>query len=128
MIHRHVEPAFQDQRGAIADVLEGEPVEHVTIIDSAPGAVRGNHFHRETNQWVYVLRGALHYVVEGPDGEREQGTVRPGDLLMTGPMEKHAMEALEPSSMVVLTRGPRGGRKYETDTYRLDEPLIPTSA
>jgi hypothetical protein len=34
------------------------------------------------------------------------------------------MEAIEPTTMVVMTRGPRGGREYESDTFRLDEPLI----
>jgi hypothetical protein len=24
----------------------------------------------------------------------------------------------------VMTRGPRGGREYESDTFRLDEPMI----
>jgi quercetin dioxygenase-like cupin family protein len=125
MIHRHLESAFADERGAITDVLEGEEVEHVTVIDSLPGSVRGNHFHRETYQWVYVVSGAFRYVVEGPDCGYREGTARAGDLLLTEPMEKHALKALEPSTMVVLTRGPRGGRKYEADTFRLEEPLIP---
>jgi hypothetical protein len=44
---------------------------------------------------------------------------------MTGPHEAHAIEALEDTTMVVMTRGPRGGREYESDTYRLDAALIP---
>jgi hypothetical protein len=27
--------------------------------------------------------------------------------------------------MLVLTRGPRGGDDYESDTFRLEVPLIP---
>jgi hypothetical protein len=39
-------------------------------------------------------------------------------------MDAHAIEALEDTTMVVMTRGPRGGREYESDTFRLAEPLI----
>lgn len=127
MIVAHISPKFEDERGVIADILQNEPIEHVSVIESNPGAVRGNHFHKDTYQWVYIVRGALRYVVKGPGNEVNTGVVRAGDLLMTGPMEAHAMEALEPSFMVVLTRGPRGGQNYESDTYRLSEPLIRNS-
>jgi hypothetical protein len=47
-----------------------------------------------------------------------------GDLVFTGFNEAHALRALEPSEIMVFTRGPRGGRNYETDTYRLEEKLV----
>ena len=56
---QHVEYSIQDGRGTIADILEDEPIEHVTVIESKTGAVRGNHVHRETHQWVYVVTGKL---------------------------------------------------------------------
>ena len=124
MIVKHIEKAFEDERGSIADVLEDETIEHVTLITTAKGAVRGNHFHRETYQWLYVLSGALRYVVRAGEGSLESGVVGAGDLLMTGPMEAHALEAVEDTNMIVMTRGPRGGREYESDTFRLDEALI----
>jgi quercetin dioxygenase-like cupin family protein len=121
---RHVDNAFEDVRGSIADILEDETIEHVTLITSAAGAIRGNHYHRETHQWVYVIAGALRYVSRDAAGAVERGTACVGDVLHTGPMDAHAMEALEHTTMVVMTRGPRGGREYESDTFRLDEPLI----
>ena len=48
----------------------------------------------------------------------------PGNLAVVGEMEQHALRALEDSELLVFTRGPRGGKEYETDTYRLDTPLI----
>ncbi len=122
---RHIEKAFEDGRGSIADILEGEIIEHVTLITTAAGAVRGNHYHRETHQWVYIVSGALRYVTSDAEGRAESGVVRAGDVLGTRPMDAHAMEALEDTTMVVMTRGPRGGREYESDTFRLDDQLIP---
>jgi dTDP-4-dehydrorhamnose 3,5-epimerase-like enzyme len=121
---RHVANAFEDARGSIADILEDETIEHVTLITTTPGAVRGNHYHRETYQWVYIVSGALRYVTRDDAGSVERGVVHAGDVLFTGPLGAHAMEAIEPTTMVVMTRGPRGGREYESDTFRLDEPLI----
>jgi oxalate decarboxylase/phosphoglucose isomerase-like protein (cupin superfamily) len=127
---QRVERAFEDARGSIADILEDEIIEHVTLIATSAGAVRGNHVHRETHQWVYIVSGALRYVTRDEQGDLERGVVRAGDRLYTGPMDAHAMEALEDTTMVVMTRGPRGGREYESDTFRLEDPLIadPVSA
>jgi quercetin dioxygenase-like cupin family protein len=77
---------------------------------------------------VYVVAGALRYAVRNRAGEIERGTARAGDVLHTGPHEAHALEAVEAATMVVMTRGPRGGREYESDTFRLEEPLIASDA
>ncbi len=124
MIVKHIDKAFQDARGSIADVLEDETIEHVTLITTAKGAVRGNHVHRETHQWLYIVNGVLAYAVRAEAGPLRTGTVHAGDVLATGPMEAHALQALEDTTMVVMTRGPRGGREYESDTFRLSELLI----
>ncbi len=124
MIVKHIEKAFADGRGSIADILEDETIEHVTLITTAKGTVRGNHYHRETHQWLYIVSGVLAYAVCEGGGPPETGEVRAGDVLGTGPMEAHALVALEDTTMVVMTRGPRGGREYESDTFRLAEPLI----
>jgi quercetin dioxygenase-like cupin family protein len=49
----------------------------------------------------------------------------PGDLVATGPNERHALQGIEESTLMVFTRGPRGGKEYESDTFRLEVPLIP---
>lgn len=124
----HIEKAFEDARGSIADILEDEPVEHVSIITTVAGSVRGNHVHRATHQWIYIIQGALRYATGLPGAGVVRGVARAGDVLATGPGEAHAVEALEDTTMVVMTRGPRGGREYETDTFRLDAPLVEPGA
>lgn len=125
MIVRHIDATFQDERGVIEDILENEQFEHATMIRSVAGAVRGNHYHERTWQWVFIVSGAVRYVVGLPSGETEGGVIRANDLLLTGPMESHALETLEDTVMLVLARGPRGGSGYEDDTFRLEQPLIP---
>ena len=115
--------AFTDERGIIRDLLV-EPLDSVTRIFTARGAVRGNHYHRETYQWTYVLRGRLRVVTRMPEGQPTQGLLMEGKMMVSPPMEEHAWEAMEDTAVMVFTRGPRSGADYESDTIRLDVPLI----
>lgn len=114
---------FEDERGKIIDILEKEVIEYVTLISSKKGAVRGNHYHKESLQYTFVLKGSLKLLTQMPRGEIKIMIVKGGDLVFTPPMERHALIALVDSEFLVFTRGPRGGKNYEKDTYRLTEKL-----
>lgn len=127
---RRLLPAFEDGRGVITDILAGELVDSVTIITTRGGAVRGNHYHRETTQYVYVISGRMRMTIQ-PTGQPSRSfVVTAGDLVVTPPNERHAMRALEDTVFLALSRGPRGGSGYEGDTVRLsgDEVLDPPDA
>ncbi len=57
----------------------------------------------------------------------EQSLVVKGDLIASPPLESHAFEALEDSVLLAFCKGPRAGTQYETDTYRLEVPLVKES-
>ncbi|VVB67730.1 Cupin [uncultured archaeon] len=111
--------AFEDERGEIIDILENEAIEYVTFISSRKGAIRGNHYHNDSIQYAFVLKGSLKVITQIPGSEVESKIARSGDLIFTPQREKHVLIALEDSEFLVLTRGPRGGKNYETDTFRL---------
>jgi oxalate decarboxylase/phosphoglucose isomerase-like protein (cupin superfamily) len=117
-------PAFRDQRGTITDLVQGEPFDAASIITSAKGSVRGNHYHRETLQIMFVIKGRVEIVTQMPGGPVRRSMAGAGDLVRTPPIERHAIVALEDTEVLVLTKGPRSGSDYESDTYRLEEPLI----
>lgn len=123
-----IKTSFSDERGDITDIMVKENVEYVTLITSAKGVVRGNHYHKETVQWAYLLKGKMKILTQFPGQPVEAGVMTEGDLVLTGKNERHAMEALEDSTFLVFTRGPRGAEDYEKDTFRLAEPLTDTSA
>jgi quercetin dioxygenase-like cupin family protein len=114
-----VSDRFEDHRGVIQDWFDGRPIDAVTHIVTAKGAIRGNHVHRETVQWTLVLTGRLLMATGG--SEVEAG---PGTLTAHHPGDPHAWKALEDTDCLVFTRGPRAGENYEQDTYRLEEPLL----
>lgn len=118
-----IQCTHKDKRGEITDILVKEKIEYVTLITSAKGSTRGNHYHKETVQWVYVFEGSMKLLTQMPDSRVIATILEKGDLAMTEPTERHAMIALKDSAFMVFTRGTRGGEDYEKDTYRLSEPL-----
>ncbi len=116
-------PAFTDARGAITDILDGVPLNAVTIITNKKGAIRANHYHKKTVQYTYVLSGRVKYVSKGK-GRAKSAILKPGDLAVSPPTEWHATEALTDATFLALAHGLRHGRDYEKDTFRLAEPLI----
>ena len=113
----------RDDRGAIMDLIERANINAVTFISFKKGAVRGNHYHKQTTQWNYVLRGKIRLVAQAGDQVPEEAILESGGFAVTEPMEKHALVGVEDSEMLVFTQGPRGGKEYESDTFRLEVPL-----
>jgi len=113
-----------DARGNIIDLVQGEPFDAASIISTLAGGIRGNHYHNETFQVIYVLTGSLRLVTQMPGHAAITPIAKAGDLIRTPPVERHAVQAIEDCTMVVLTRGPRAGNNYESDTLRLVDPLI----
>lgn len=115
---------FEDHRGLIEDLLV-EPLDAVTRIFTVKGAVRGNHVHEKTHQWAYVLSGRLLTVHLDPGTDarvtREYG---PGEMASEPPGVPHAWRAVSDCTVLVFTKGPRSGENYESDTRRLEVPLL----
>lgn len=114
---------FKDERGEIVDLIEDRNINAVTLITFTKGSVRANHYHKETTQWNYLLKGKIKLVVQVGGGVIEERILEPGDLVSTAPMEKHALVGVEDSDLLVFTEGPRGGKEYESDTFRLEKPI-----
>ena len=120
-------PVFKDKRGKITLILENEHIEHAAIITFKRGAIRGNHYHEKSSQYVFVLRGALKLLTHSPPQRKKVRILKPGDLVFTPPLERHAFVALKKSEIIALTKGPRENEKrYEGDTFRLhgEEVLV----
>ncbi len=115
---------FSDDRGEIRDILQNEIVNSLTILTCAKDSIRGNHLHKETTQFTYVIKGRLLLATKYESEDMQTREVVEGDLVNSPPMEQHAFKALEDSIILAGCYGPRAGSQYETDTYRLEIPLI----
>ena len=115
---------YRDRRGKITDMIEGESINAVTKVTFNKGAIRGNHFHKKTIQYNYLLTGKIKLLTQTGKEKIKKTIVKSKSLFVIFPNEKHAFEAMENSELMVFTRGPRGGKEYESDTFRLEKPLI----
>lgn len=115
---------FIDNRGEIRDIIAHINVDAVTYISCEKDAVRGNHYHKKTEQYDYVLEGKILCVTKDKLGKIKRKTIVKGDLVYHPPFEAHAFKALEKSAFLSMTKGPRNGKDYESDTIRLDKPII----
>jgi oxalate decarboxylase/phosphoglucose isomerase-like protein (cupin superfamily) len=115
--------SFRDKRGDIIDLISQEKINAVTLITFKKGAIRANHYHNKTTQWNYVLSGKIKFLTQMPKGRVVKTIAKKGDFVVTVPMERHSLAGMADSVILVLTKGPRGGKEYETDTFRLEEPL-----
>lgn len=118
---------FKDDRGIIADVFYEHNINHVAIISSTPNALRGNHYHKETTQHILITKGSLEYWYKDLHSNESSKMYLAvvGDLISTPPYEIHALKITEEGNeFVVFSEGKRGGKDYESDTYRV-ESIIP---
>ena len=86
-----------DDRGRIADAFFGVNINHVVVIDSLKGAVRGNHYHKETVQSILITKGSMEYWYKklNDDLPAQFVIAVEGDVITSDNNEIHAMKMLE---------------------------------
>ena len=116
--------SFSDKRGFIIDLLVKKNINAITLITQKKGKIRGNHFHKNTIQWNYLVKGELELFTKKNKGKIIKTIMKKGDLVVASKNESHAFKALKNSEFLVFTQGPRGGKEYENDTFRLKNPIL----
>ena len=122
--------SFEDKRGKIIDVFVNSPKEHCLIVTFTKDAVRGNHFHKKSTQFSFVLSGELDFYFAKVDKKNgklkkvKKRTVKKNTFITHEPYEAHAFKSKKRSVLVAFSCGIRGGIRYEKDTFRLKDKLI----
>ena len=113
--------SFEDERGTIIDLFFKAKIDHVAIIDSVPGAIRGNHYHANSVQHMFIIDGSLEYWFKNEEMDQPQFALcQPGDLITSKQNEVHALKiSAEGCRFMAFTEGQRGGSDYESDTFRV---------
>ena len=116
----------EDDRGTIVDIFYKHNIEHIAVIESVKGSIRGNHYHKQTTQHMLITKGSLEYWHKplGSEEKAECVLLERGDFVSTPPNEVHALRIVEDNEFIVFTEGLRGGKDYEQDTFRLKESII----
>ena len=119
-------PDFIDHRGSITDLFYDDKINHVTHIKTKDiSSVRGNHYHKHTTQAMYMLKGSLFYWYKGLEEPTAKSLrVKTGEIVVTQQNEIHALTFDEENEFIVFTWGLRGGKDYESDTFRVDSIIV----
>jgi uncharacterized RmlC-like cupin family protein len=78
-------------QGELAQFHDGEVgIRYLAAIQFVSGTTRGNHYHREKQEWVYMFVGAVLVVVEDVGTKvRETFSMVTGDLVYISPNVAH---------------------------------------
>ena len=120
----------KDKRGKIIDIFVNKPKDHCTLVTFNKNSIRGNHFHKKSEQFSYIIDGKLLMLSAKIDkngkiiGTIKKEIISKNFLVSHKPFYAHAFKAIKKSSMLAFVNGTRGGKKYELDTYRLKTKLI----
>ena len=121
---------FKDSRGEITDLIENEKINAVTLITINKGAIRGNHFHKQSTQFTFILDGKFKLYRAKVDengkvlGEIKCDIIEKNELITHPAHEAHTLEAIsDNTSILAFACGKRGGSYYEDDTFRLETKL-----
>ena len=113
---------FIDKRGLIADIIYNTKINHIAYIVTKKNGIRGNHYHKKTIQYTFVLDGKIKYFFKKKTSKKISFLIlKKGDLIESKFNEIHAFKTLSKKSvMLALSAGIRGGKDYEKDTFRVD--------
>jgi dTDP-4-dehydrorhamnose 3,5-epimerase-like enzyme len=131
-IIKNIKKFSSDHRGEIIDIFTHEPKDHCTIVTFIKNSIRGNHFHKESIQSAYVLEGKfkIYNVMIDKDLNYNPKNIEivvaeKGHYITHEKFEAHAYKCMsKKGSLIVFTKGVRGGKFYEDDTFRLEIKLV----
>jgi len=117
---KKINPVHEDERGVIADLLN-KKISHVGLITTEAGAVRGNHYHKESIQYSYILSGKFEVLISPVDNRKKIKKIilNEGELMIIPPNVIHRFKAIERAVMVDMISESREGANYEKDVVRV---------
>lgn len=119
-----IEPAFEDERGSIWDLLTDENIHHIGFLISKKGSIRGSHYHKEQKQYTLVTKGKIKVTVknlQNNDSKIEIEELSQMEMVFFPPFYYHSIEAIEDAECLVFTSKSRKGTGYEDDTFRIKD-------
>ena len=96
--------SFVDKRGLIIDVYVNAPKEHCLIVTFEKGAVRGNHYHKKSTQFSFLLSGELDFYYAKIDKKNgkvkkiRKKIIKKNTFITHKPYEAHAFKSKKKSS------------------------------
>jgi hypothetical protein len=93
-------------QGELAQIHNSdEGLRYLAVIELCVGSVRGNHYHKIKEEWVYVTQGRLVALVQDiQTNERASVALATGDLLLIQTHIAHALQPVEAGQALEYSR------------------------
>jgi dTDP-4-dehydrorhamnose 3,5-epimerase-like enzyme len=112
-MYRLIQPYFchNDTRGALRGIVNFGVWQELNYISSSADMVRGNHYHRETEELFFVLQGRIRVTVQRVEhgrlaGIMEEFIVSEGSIFMVETMVNHVFHVLEDAQWINMLSKP----------------------
>jgi|SRR5215831_11179983 len=104
-------------QGELAQLYDSEQgIRYIAHIELRAGSVRGNHYHKVKQEYVYMLSGRVSLVLEAAETtHRETCEMKQGDLALIQPGIAHALQVNQSGQAVEFSPN----RFDAGDIYRL---------
>lgn len=80
---------FVDGRGSFTSILNRGEWKEVNLVESREGAVRGNHYHKHTTEYIYLLSGEAEVTLQPMSQPAETVHMLPGEGIFIYPFTNH---------------------------------------
>ena len=89
-------------QGELAQFYDAnEGMRYLAFIDLHPGTVRGNHYHKIKEEWLYLITGEVLLIIQDMETKtREFVTLRAGDLVVISIGIAHALQVSLPGQAI----------------------------
>src|SRR3989338_7166785 len=89
-------PVFKDERGSIDTIFAGIPWKEINKFTSEKDAVRGNHYHKKTQELIFILYGKVEVNVRNvKTKETETLVIGKDEGVIIEPYDLHTITILE---------------------------------
>jgi mannose-6-phosphate isomerase-like protein (cupin superfamily) len=89
-------------QGELGQFYDGdEGMRYLAFIELRPGTVRGNHYHKRKEEWVYFIKGEVLLIAQDIETKsRETIPLKTGDLAIIQTGIAHALQVQAPGQAV----------------------------
>lgn len=103
-------------QGELAQFYDGKAgIRYIAFIELLAGNPRGNHYHKQKEEWIYLLRGALSLILEDvASKERSTTSLMAGDLVKISTGVAHTLKIIQPGAAIEFSTA----RFDPTDIHR----------
>jgi dTDP-4-dehydrorhamnose 3,5-epimerase-like enzyme len=114
-----------DERGSIEGLINKGNWQELNLITSDAGIVRGNHYHKKTQELFIILEGDIEVQTQAVDEGKLVGNlsihkVKAGDVFLVEPMTNHIFTPHKPSKWINALSEPVDNE--HPDFFRIESP------